>query len=96
PVALGDRLRHRISRVEGDDAVTVGGLNQLIRTLSDHTSIARPLVLTGPLQSEVRRLLQITGTDAILPLADTAHEGLQQLRAVDTSATRGQTPAAGI
>lgn len=71
-------------------------LNQLIQTLSDHTSIARPLVLTGPLQSAVRRLLEITGTDTFLPLADTAHEGLQQLRAVDTSATRGQTPAAGI
>ncbi|MFA3843685.1 STAS domain-containing protein [Streptomyces aureus] len=71
-------------------------LNQLLQTLSDHTSTARPLVLTGPLQSAVRRLLEITGTDTILPLADTAHEGLQQLRAVDTSATRGQTPAAGI
>ncbi|MFB6710324.1 STAS domain-containing protein [Streptomyces sp. NPDC056333] len=71
-------------------------LNQLIQALSDHTSIARPLVLTGPLQSAVRRLLEITGTDTFLPLADTAHEGLQQLRAVDTSATRGQTPAAGI
>ncbi|MGY5036108.1 STAS domain-containing protein [Streptomyces sp. 900116325] len=71
-------------------------LNQLIQTLSDHTSIARPLVLTGPLQSAVRRLLEITGTDTYLPLADTANEGLQQLRAVDTSATRGQTPTAGI
>ncbi|MFB8264978.1 STAS domain-containing protein [Streptomyces sp. NPDC055955] len=71
-------------------------LNQLIQTHSDHTSRARPLVLTGPLQSAVRRLLEITGTDTVLPLADTAHEGLQQLRTVDTPATRGHTPAAGI
>lgn len=71
-------------------------LNQLIRTLSDHTSLARPLVLTGPLQSAVRRLLEITGIDTVLPLADTAHEGLQRLRAVGISATRGHTPATGI
>ncbi|MER5259978.1 MULTISPECIES: STAS domain-containing protein [unclassified Streptomyces] len=71
-------------------------LNQLLHTFSDHTAAARPLVFTGPLQSAVQRLLHITGTDMILPLADTALEGLQRLRAADPSAARGQEPSAGI
>ncbi|WP_367045620.1 STAS domain-containing protein [Streptomyces sp. Je 1-332] len=71
-------------------------LNQLLQTFSEHTAQGRPLVLTGPLHSAVQRLLQITGTDAILPLAPTVQEGLRQLRAASLSTASDQGPEVGI
>lgn len=71
-------------------------LNQLLQAFSEHTAQGRPLVLTGPLHSAVERLLQITGTDSILPLAPTAQEGLRQLRAASLSTVRDQGPEVGI
>ncbi|MFI6088824.1 STAS domain-containing protein [Streptomyces sp. NPDC051218] len=71
-------------------------LNQLLQAFSEHTAQGRPLVLTGPLHSAVERLLQITGTDSILPLARTAQEGLRQLQAASLSTVRDQGPEVGI
>ncbi|MFC8125617.1 STAS domain-containing protein [Streptomyces sp. NPDC057302] len=63
-------------------------LNQLIQTFTEHSAEGRPLVLTGPLHSAVQRLLQVTGTDMVLPLAETTPVGLKQLKAADTPAGR--------
>ncbi|MGW7275030.1 STAS domain-containing protein [Streptomyces sp. NPDC054864] len=71
-------------------------LNQLLQAFSEHTAQGRPLVLAGPLHSAVERLLQITGTDSILPLAPTAQEGLRQLQAASLSTVRDQGPEVGI
>ncbi|MFC8132453.1 STAS domain-containing protein [Streptomyces sp. NPDC057302] len=71
-------------------------LNQLITTFSDHTATSRPLVFAGPLHSAVRRLLEVTGTDAVLPLAATVHTGLEQLRAAAAPTVMRRKPTPGV
>ncbi|MET9496261.1 STAS domain-containing protein [Streptomyces sp. NPDC006552] len=60
-------------------------LNQLLVTYSGHAVKRRPLVLCGPLQAAVARLLQVTGTDTVLPLAAGRQDALDRLRASETS-----------
>lgn len=60
-------------------------LNQLLATCSGHTGKGRPLVLCGPLHPPMRRILQITGVDTVLPLAASRREGLHQLGAANCS-----------
>ncbi|MEV1025885.1 STAS domain-containing protein [Streptomyces sp. NPDC050264] len=69
-----------LSRVTFADSVF---LNQILVTVSGHALKRRPLVLCGPLQPDVHRLLRITGADTVLPLAATRPEGLRQLHAPD-------------
>ncbi|MFI7386647.1 STAS domain-containing protein [Streptomyces sp. NPDC049813] len=59
-------------------------LNQLLVTFSGHTVKRRPLVLCGPLQESVERLLRVTGTDTILPLVPGRQDALARLRASET------------
>ncbi|MFJ9036968.1 STAS domain-containing protein [Streptomyces sp. NPDC102406] len=56
-------------------------LNQLLVTYSGHGLKRRPLALGGPLTPTLGRLLEITGTDTVLPLAATRSEALERLRA---------------
>ncbi|MFJ8825343.1 STAS domain-containing protein [Streptomyces sp. NPDC102467] len=60
-------------------------LNQILVTYSGHAAKGRPLALCGPLHDAVGRLLQITGTDAVLPLAADRPDALARLRTSDAS-----------
>ncbi|WP_324768233.1 STAS domain-containing protein [Streptomyces kunmingensis] len=55
-------------------------LNQILVTYSGHAAKRRPLVLCGPLHDSVQRLLEITGTDSVLPLAAGRQDALERLR----------------
>ncbi|MEU6394621.1 STAS domain-containing protein [Streptomyces sp. NPDC046939] len=60
-------------------------LNQLLVTYSGHGVKGRPLRLCGPLHESVQRLLRVTGTDAVLPLAADRTDALRSLRMTDPS-----------
>ncbi|WP_353945501.1 STAS domain-containing protein [Streptomyces sp. HUAS MG91] len=59
-------------------------VNQLLATCSGHEVKRRPLMMCGPLMPVVRRVLEITGTDMILPLAVDRREAIEWLRSAGT------------
>ncbi|MFJ8826630.1 STAS domain-containing protein [Streptomyces sp. NPDC102467] len=70
-----------LSRMTFADSVF---LNQILVTFSGHALKRRPLLLCGPLQPDVYRLLHVTGADTVLPFVATRLDGLRQLRAPGT------------
>ncbi|MGW5736682.1 MULTISPECIES: STAS domain-containing protein [Streptomyces] len=81
---------HRV-RIHGDTDATLLDLSTLtfadstllgliLQARNDHDQAQRPFMLSGPLHSAVRRLLELTGVIEFLPLADTREEGLGKLR----------------
>ncbi|MFI0241146.1 STAS domain-containing protein [Streptomyces sp. NPDC016845] len=71
-----------LSRVTFADSVF---LNQLLVTYTGHGVKGRPLTLCGPLHPSLVRLLELTGTDTVLPLATDRQDALLRLRMTDPS-----------
>ncbi|MEU6676370.1 STAS domain-containing protein [Streptomyces sp. NPDC046925] len=63
----------------------------ILQTRAEHEQAQRPLVLSGPLQTPVQRLLELTGALSVLPLAGTREQGLRQLHTLLDTATSPRT-----
>ncbi|MEU6124854.1 STAS domain-containing protein [Streptomyces sp. NPDC047123] len=60
-------------------------LNVILRAHAEHQDALRPFVLTGPYQSGISRLLEVTGVTGVLDLADTHEDGVRRIHALRDS-----------
>ncbi|WP_420036379.1 STAS domain-containing protein [Streptomyces sp. cg28] len=60
-------------------------LNQLLATFAGHEVKRRPLMMCGPVLPVVRRVMEITGTDLVLPLASDRNEAIAWLRSANSA-----------